>query len=63
MTDTGDEVVQTLAAMNVLLLDEVSMIDDEFWSGIEKTLSTLHSARAPAKTSAKKRIDHLGEVP
>ena len=38
------------------------MIDDEFWAGIEKTLSTLHAARHPTKGADKKKTDHIGKV-
>ena len=54
-----DETVQVLRAMKVLLLDEVSMIDDEFWGGLENILSVLQEARRSTRAAAP---DHLGEV-
>ena len=62
LADLNDEIVQALLSMDVLCLDEVSMIDDEFWAGIEKTLSTLHATRHPTKGADKKKTDHIGKV-
>ena len=63
MARLEDEVVQALLMMRVLLLDEVSMVDDEFWGGIEKIFSTLDSARRRGKSTGKTRQgEHLGKA-
>ena len=59
LANLEDGVVQALLAMQVLLLDEVSMVDDEWWSSLEKILSTLNFVRHPPRGAGP---DHLGKA-
>ena len=53
LTRLQDEAVQALHSLRVLLLDEVSMIDDEFWSGLENILSVM---QATAQRSTRRAL-------
>lgn len=61
-----DDVVSALLAMGVLLLDEVSMLDDEFWEGIENVLKSLRPARRTPTGSTPEQLrrtpDKLGNL-
>ena len=58
-SNMDDELVQVLLQLGVLLLDEVSMIDDEFWQGITDMLCAASSLRGAGRQSLP---DELGQV-
>jgi hypothetical protein len=49
LTKMDDDVVRGLFALDVLALDEVSMIDDEFWEGLENIFGQFALESKPSR--------------
>ena len=58
LSNTGNEKVAALLSMELLLLDEVSMIDTDVWCAMAEILSNVDHTRRPEAT----RSDEFGSV-
>ena len=58
LSNTGNEQVAALLSMELLLLDEVSMIDTDVWCAMAEILSNVDHTRRPEAT----RSDEFGSV-